>query len=173
MALFHDFRGKNLGILALALLCAVVGFPVSGEAKNRHHYGGGIYVGSGVGVGVGTGGAYFGYYGGRGYHPPRHYKPRHYRPRHYRPRYYAPRYYPRRVYRAYPFPPPLTIYPPRSRVYVAPGPYVAPRGAVPPTKTGIPPFTPAWYAYCSRKFKSFDPRTGTYLAYSGNVRYCR
>lgn len=30
-----------------------------------------------------------------------------------------------------------------------------------------------WYAYCARKYRSFDPRSGTYLGYDGRRHYCR
>lgn len=32
---------------------------------------------------------------------------------------------------------------------------------------------PDWIAYCARKYRSFDPRTGTYLGYDGLRHYCR
>ncbi len=35
------------------------------------------------------------------------------------------------------------------------------------------PWTNEWYDYCRRKFRSFNPRTGRYLAYSGRYRLCR
>lgn len=35
------------------------------------------------------------------------------------------------------------------------------------------PWTPAWYDYCHSKYRSFDPRTGMFLAYSGEYRFCR
>ncbi|WP_248304474.1 BA14K family protein [Breoghania sp. L-A4] len=35
------------------------------------------------------------------------------------------------------------------------------------------PWTPAWYDYCRAKYRSFNPRTGYYLAYSGRYRMCR
>jgi hypothetical protein len=43
---------------------------------------------------------------------------------------------------------------------------------------GIPaaapqPFTSEWHAYCAAKYRSFDPTTGMYLAYSGAHRMCR
>ncbi|WP_051089740.1 BA14K family protein [Amorphus coralli] len=47
------------------------------------------------------------------------------------------------------------------------------QSGAPVTKTGIPPWTPAWYTYCSRKFKSFNPETGLYLGYDGKYHYCR
>jgi hypothetical protein len=61
------------------------------------------------------------------------------------PRYVGPRYYaPRRYYR--------------------PAPVVRYRPA---------PWTNEWYNYCSSKYRSFNPRTGYFLAYSGNYRFCR
>eukprot|EP00873_Tetraselmis_striata_P045193 jgi/Tetstr1/465457/TSEL_010141.t1 len=38
---------------------------------------------------------------------------------------------------------------------------------------GAPAWSPEWYAYCARKYRSFNPRTGYYLAYSGRYRFCR
>lgn len=35
------------------------------------------------------------------------------------------------------------------------------------------PGSPAWYAYCSNKYRSFDPETGTYLSFDGDRRPCR
>jgi hypothetical protein len=40
--------------------------------------------------------------------------------------------------------------------------------AAPPT--GV---NPDWIAYCARKYRSFDPASGTYLANDGNRYYCR
>ncbi|POF32264.1 BA14K family protein [Roseibium marinum] len=142
---------------AVALLCAVsVGATVltsPGQARADGIY----FSGNGFSVGIGTRGfrgAYFngpvGFYG-----PP------------YRP-YGAPYYYHPYDSRAYPY---------RSRVYVNPPRHRGYQGGqprrVPYSKTGLAPFTPAWTAYCARKFKSFNPNTGTYLAYSGKYRFCR
>lgn len=33
--------------------------------------------------------------------------------------------------------------------------------------------TPEWYSYCAAKYRSFDPATGTYFAFSGERRMCR
>jgi ferric-dicitrate binding protein FerR (iron transport regulator) len=30
-----------------------------------------------------------------------------------------------------------------------------------------------WLAYCSSKYRSFDPETGTYMGYDGRRHYCR
>jgi BA14K-like protein len=63
------------------------------------------------------------------------------------PRYYAPA----PVYVA---PPPPVVYQPVP-VYYAPA-----------------PWTPDWYAYCARRFGSFDPRSGTYLGFDGYRHLC-
>jgi hypothetical protein len=66
-----------------------------------------------------------------------------------RPRYYAPA----PVYVA-PAPPPF-VYQPAPVYYVSP-----------------PAWTPEWYAYCSRRYGSFDLRSGTYLGYDGYRHMC-
>jgi hypothetical protein len=35
------------------------------------------------------------------------------------------------------------------------------------------PGSAAWIDYCSSKYRSFNPATGMYLAYSGQWRTCR
>ncbi|WP_246270382.1 BA14K family protein [Hongsoonwoonella zoysiae] len=34
------------------------------------------------------------------------------------------------------------------------------------------PWTPEWYRYCRAKYRSFNPDTGYYIAYSGQYRFC-
>lgn len=48
--------------------------------------------------------------------------------------------------------------PPRRRVYYRD---YAPR-----------PWSGDWYAYCSSKYRSFDSRSGTYIDYDGEERFC-
>ena len=36
-----------------------------------------------------------------------------------------------------------------------------------------PPWSPDWYAYCHSKYRSFDPRSGTYQPYHGPRRFCQ
>ena len=50
----------------------------------------------------------------------------------------------------------------RSRYYRAPAYRYHPK-----------PWTPEWYDYCMRKYRSFNPETGYYLTYSGYYRFCR
>ena len=38
---------------------------------------------------------------------------------------------------------------------------------------GLQPWTPAWYSYCSQRYRSFNPQTGYFLAYSGHYTFCR
>lgn len=74
---------------------------------------------------------------------------------------------------AYPPPPPRYGYyaPPRA-VYVEPGVRYAPRRTV--VTYGRPaPGTQAWYAYCSDKYRSFDPRSGTFIGRDGSRHTCR
>jgi len=61
-------------------------------------------------------------------------------------------------------------------VYAAP--YAAPRyyGAPAPVVAyddRPPPWTPQWYAYCTGKYRSFDPATGTFQPYHGPRQLCR
>lgn len=58
-------------------------------------------------------------------------------------------------------PPPANYYPP------APYPGRV-NGSV-----GYQPWSPAWYHYCSSKFRSFNPSTGTYTTYRGEQRFCQ
>lgn len=37
----------------------------------------------------------------------------------------------------------------------------------------IEPGTEAWYEYCTRRYRSFDPETGTYLGFDGVRKPCR
>lgn len=79
----------------------------------------------------------------------------------------APQAPPPPVYYA---PPPVRYAPPPPRVYYAPPPpppvYYAP-------VRSYAPWTPEWAAYCARKYRSFDPRSGTYITYRGEERFCQ
>lgn len=74
-------------------------------------------------------------------------------------RYYDDRYYDDRRYYAPPPPP---------RHYRAPPP---PRRDY--SYGGPKPWTPAWYSYCTTRYRSFDPRSGTFQPYHGPRRMCR
>lgn len=42
-----------------------------------------------------------------------------------------------------------------------------------PPAGGYAPFSPGYMNYCSSKFRSFDPQSGTFLGYDGQRHYCR
>lgn len=37
---------------------------------------------------------------------------------------------------------------------------------------GFEPWTRAWYNYCDNKYRSFNPRTGTFRGYDGRDHFC-
>lgn len=41
-----------------------------------------------------------------------------------------------------------------------------------PVYAGAEPWTPAWYEYCGRRYRSFDARSGTYVGYDGRQHFC-
>ena len=53
-------------------------------------------------------------------------------------------------------PPPVAYYPPAPSYAYAPA-----------------PWSPAWYSYCSQRYRSFDPRSGTFQPYRGPRRLCQ
>jgi hypothetical protein len=56
-------------------------------------------------------------------------------------------------------------------VYVVPPP--PPPAYYGPVAYGPPPWSPDWYAYCSSRYRSFDPRTGYFVGYDGVPRFCQ
>ncbi len=36
----------------------------------------------------------------------------------------------------------------------------------------LKPWSAPWYRWCSARYRSFDPRTGTYRDFNGTVRFC-
>jgi hypothetical protein len=36
----------------------------------------------------------------------------------------------------------------------------------------IRPWSPDWYRWCSNRYRSFNPRTGTFIAYDGVRQFC-
>ena len=78
--------------------------------------------------------------------PPRYYGERVYvdpEPEYYEP---APVYRPRPVYRP--------VYRPVVESY------------------GVEPWTQSWYRYCSQRYRSFDPDSGTFVGYDGRRHFC-
>jgi hypothetical protein len=58
-----------------------------------------------------------------------------------------------------------------QEVYVVPPP--PPAYYYGPVAFGPPPWTPDWYAYCSSRYRSFDPSTGYFMGYDGYPHLCR
>jgi len=139
-------------ILSTALLAACLA-PLSEAAAGKRHRGGP-------------------YYGGGHYHHGNSYRPQHYRGKqHYRGR--------QRSHRgdavaagiiglgigaiigstlsqpSSPPPPPRTYYPAPQPVYSA-----------------LEPWSPSWYRYCEERYRSFNPRTGTFRGFDGQDHFC-
>ncbi|KZL21521.1 BA14K-like protein [Pseudovibrio axinellae] len=62
--------------------------------------------------------------------------------------------------------PPAPAYRPPAVAHRAPPVYRAPVAAP-------APWSPAWFAYCTNKYRSFNPNTGTFRTYSGKDRFCQ
>jgi len=62
---------------------------------------------------------------------------------------------------SYAGPPPTNYYPP------------APYPGRVHGHVGYQPWSPAWYQYCSSKYRSFNPSTGTFTTYSGVQKFCQ
>ena len=70
-------------------------------------------------------------------------------------RYDEPRYVrPRPVYER-----PVRVYEQPRRVYVQ-------------RHASFEPWTREWYRYCSDRYRSFDPQSGTFMGYDGVRRFC-
>jgi hypothetical protein len=64
----------------------------------------------------------------------------------------------------------------QQNVYVGPGgpaQYYGARAPVVVYDDRPPPWSPGWYAYCTSKYRSFDPATGTFQPYHGPRQLCR
>lgn len=61
--------------------------------------------------------------------------------------------------------PPPPVYRPAPR-YVVEEPVYAP-----PVRE-LRPWSASWRRYCSMRYRSFDPATGTYVGYDGRERFC-
>lgn len=69
---------------------------------------------------------------------------------------------------------------PTGRVYIDPPVYAPPRYHYRPapvypgrvTYHAAEPWSPAWYRACDARYRSFDPRSGTYLGYDGHRHFC-
>jgi len=54
-----------------------------------------------------------------------------------------------------PPPPPRVVYPAPQPVY-----------------GGLEPWSPGWYDYCGRRYRSFNPNTGTFRGFDGRDHFC-
>ncbi|WP_222344415.1 BA14K family protein [Rhizobium leguminosarum] len=61
---------------------------------------------------------------------------------------------------------PAPVYRAPRRVYVDQPQYYA------PVRTAVEPWSPQWQRYCSYRYRSFDPRSGTYIGYDGRSHFC-
>ncbi|WP_420962627.1 BA14K family protein [Brucella sp. IR073] len=82
-----------------------------------------------------------------------------------RPTYAAP---PPPPYDPYAAPPPVAYQP------FAPPPATYPYRAQPsyPRYASYQPWTRGWYDYCSRRYRTFNARTGTFRGYDGQDHFC-
>ena len=39
-------------------------------------------------------------------------------------------------------------------------------------RRSLQPWSRGWYNYCRSRYRSFDPRTGTFLGYDGREHFC-
>ncbi len=81
-------------------------------------------------------------------------------------------------------PPPPRYYGERGYIdpepdYYEPRPVYRPRPVYPPVYRpvavetyGLEPWTPAWYRYCSQRYRSFNPDSGTFVGYDGRSHFC-
>ena len=71
---------------------------------------------------------------------------------------------------------PAPVYEEPAPISAAPPPPPPVYYAAPPARvvyrSGYQPWSRAWYAYCSDRFRSFNPRTGTYLGLDGQNHFC-
>ncbi|MBY3594691.1 BA14K family protein [Rhizobium bangladeshense] len=81
------------------------------------------------------------------------------------PRYIDPPYEPD-YYEAAP------VYRAPRRVYVEEPRYVERPRYYAPARATVEPWTPQWERYCSYRYRSFDPRSGTYIGYDGRSHFC-
>ncbi|MCF3640751.1 BA14K family protein [Rhizobium sp. TRM95111] len=63
--------------------------------------------------------------------------------------------------------------PPPRRVYVEPEYYPVRRVYREPiVVNSLEPWSPAWYDYCSARYRSFNSQSGTYIGYDGLQHFC-
>ncbi|GGB04712.1 hypothetical protein GCM10011491_36010 [Brucella endophytica] len=75
---------------------------------------------------------------------------------------------------AYAAPPPVVYQQPPVVYYSQPQTRVITyeRRYVPAPRYGLQPWTKRWYNYCFSRYRSFNPRTGTFLGYDQRYHFC-
>jgi hypothetical protein len=61
--------------------------------------------------------------------------------------------------------------PPPRRVYYRPA-YVYEQ-PVQVYRPALEPWSRSWFRYCSNRYRSFDPQSGTFVGYDGREHFCR
>ncbi|MGO4133319.1 BA14K family protein [Rhizobium brockwellii] len=139
---------------AVALTLSAIGEASARDRHWRHgnHGNNDAWVGGAVGLATGliVGSAIANANNGPAYEERRYIDPA------YEPDYYEPA----PVYRA-----------PR-RVYVDQPQYVEQPRYYAPVRTAVEPWSPQWERYCSYRYRSFDPRSGTYIGNDGRSHFC-
>ncbi|BDA85562.1 hypothetical protein Sa4125_31040 [Aureimonas sp. SA4125] len=168
------FKSLRCRVLALAVAITIVPAAIPStvpfvgvtKAEARDHgprfYRGGGHRGGFYGGGRHVRGPY---YGGRSHarHYGRHHGSRYYGNRHYGSRYYGRRYRDSGIGIG------------AAIIGLGVGAAIANSG---PRYYREPSYgyafrSPAWYRYCEARYRSFDPRSGTYQPYNGPRRLCR
>ncbi|MBY5352601.1 BA14K family protein [Rhizobium leguminosarum] len=141
---------------AAALTLSAIG---EASARDRHHHSNNdAWVGGAVGLATGliVGSAIANANNGPAYEERRYIDPA-YEPDYYEP---APVYRaPRRVYVEQPQYIEQPQYAEQPRYYA-------------PVRTVVEPWSPQWERYCSYRYRSFDPRSGTYIGNDGRSHFC-
>lgn len=129
--------------VAISCAATIAAFSVAGSAS-AHEWHHRHYHGGGDALAAGVAGLAVGVIAGAALASP---PPRRY--------YYddGPRYYE---------PPPRVIYYRPAPVY----------RAEPVYEGGLRPWTRSWYNYCSDRYRTFDPRSGTFVGYDGRAHFC-
>lgn len=81
---------------------------------------------------------------------------------------------PRYVRRGYVYPDyPVRVGPPPDLAYDTDAYPPAPAGrSYGQRQYGLTPWSPEWYRYCANRYRSFNPRSGTYIGYDNQAHFC-
>lgn len=73
---------------------------------------------------------------------------------------------------ASPPPPRHYYYVPQDDYRPAPRVYYRSSYVRPVYRGSLQPWTRSWYRYCSDRYRSFDPQSGTFVGYDGETHFC-